>query len=222
LSLGTESPEIFPYKVGDREILLVDMPGFNDTNLSDTEILTLIADWMCESYQGGILLSGIIYLHQISDNGMDRESEKSLRLVRKICGEDNLGNVILATTMWEHVDEASATLRERELVEIYWKEMIARGSRIDRISTNVDEARRLVETFLTKKTFVAQLQHELSIGKTLIQTEAGVALKDEFENVSREFEKELASVKEELEKARTKRKWAMRKHPLILTRRRNS
>jgi hypothetical protein len=214
LSLGTETPEIFPYKVGDREILLLDTPGFDHTHLSDTEILALIADWMCVSYQRGFLLSGIIYLHRISENGMDRASEKSLRLVSKICGEDNFGNVILATTMWENIGEASATLQERDLAGIYWKDMIAKGSRIERISTNVDEARRLLETFLTKETFVAQLQHELSIEKkTLIQTEAGVALKDELENLSRKYRKELESAKEELEKAKIKSKWATRKHP---------
>jgi hypothetical protein len=213
LSLGTQNLETFPYKVGDQEILLVDTPGFDDSNLSDTDILTLIADWMEKTYEEGSLLSGIIYLHQISGNRMDGASKKSLRLFRKLCGESNLRNVILASTMWENVDEAKAAERERELAENYWKEMIENGSKIARISSNPNDARRLVETFLNKKTFVAQLQQELKSGKTLIQTEAGAALRDEIEKITKKYEKELQSTKEEMERAYIMRKWALRKHP---------
>jgi len=204
--LATQTIDTYPYKIGQHEILLVDTPGFDDTNHSDTEILTMIADWMERTYEDKHFLSGLIYLHKISDNRMDGASMKSLRLFRKLCGESNLQNVILGTTMWEAVDEATGAMRERELRDIYWKEMIEKKSSMRRISANSDDAKILVESFLPKVPFVAQLQQELKSGKLLSQTAAAGALRDEMEKMTKRYEKELQSTKEEMEKAHIKRK----------------
>lgn len=207
---GTQNLETFPYKVGDQEILLVDTPGFDDTNLSDTAILYMIADWMEQTYEDGALLSGIIYLHKITDNRMDGASMKSLRLFRSLCGEDNLSNVILGTTMWGLVDEATGVKREKDLEENYWKEMMDKKTSMRRISTNPDDAKILVESFLRNMPFVTQIQEELKKGTPLSQTGAGAALRDEMEKMSERYKQELETAKTKMEKAYIKRKWPPR------------
>lgn len=80
LSLGTKDVEEVPCKIGDKFVILVDTP---DTNRTDTEVLTLLFDWMKDSYKER-QLSGIIYissLHQRSPN--DRFQPKKSPHVQK-------------------------------------------------------------------------------------------------------------------------------------------
>lgn len=49
-----------------RNIYLIDTPGFSDDKLSDVQILEHISKELLENYQNGRLLSGIIYLYDIS------------------------------------------------------------------------------------------------------------------------------------------------------------
>jgi hypothetical protein len=45
-----------------------------------------------------------------------------------LCGEDAIRNVILATTMWNQVNEEIGKRREDELKGKYWKTMLENGS----------------------------------------------------------------------------------------------
>jgi len=204
--IGTDEVIAVPYDNGEQQMLLIYTPGFDDTNLSDTEILSRIADWMKYMYDGGKRLSGILYLHRISDQQMDGASMKNLRMFRGLCGENNLRNVILATTMWEKIDDAEGAAREEQLIGTFWKPMIDNGSIVRRVSTNPEDAKRLVKSFLNKETMVLKLQEELSSGKTLLQTDAGLALKDEIDKITKRYAKDLAGAKEEMKQAYRTRK----------------
>ena len=129
--------------------MLVDTPGFNDTVRSDTEILGLLVDWMKESY-GERQFSGLIYLHDISGARMTGSILKNLRMFRKLCGEDNLRNVVLATTKWAITPINDAILRERDLCcdQGFWGLMIKAGSMVRRFDNTEASARSLVEESL--------------------------------------------------------------------------
>ncbi|KFA80566.1 hypothetical protein S40288_09586 [Stachybotrys chartarum IBT 40288] len=87
-------------KIGDTIVRFVDTPGFSDTNLSDTEVLEMIAEYLAMAYENNVKLSGIIYLHPISDNRVTHHAIKNLEMFRNLTGEKNLGNVVLTTSMW--------------------------------------------------------------------------------------------------------------------------
>ncbi|KFZ02161.1 hypothetical protein V500_00399 [Pseudogymnoascus sp. VKM F-4518 (FW-2643)] len=160
LTSCTEDVHAVSCRIGNENVILVDTPGFSDTNISDTEILRRIAAWMQDSYDDGFLLSGIIYLHNINDVRMEGPSLKNLRMMRKLCGANSLKNVVLATTMWEN------------------KDMIDDGSTVARIMSETGgEARELVISLLKNKPLSTKLQEELRSGKTLVQTEAGTEIK---------------------------------------------
>lgn len=188
-------------------MLLVDTPGFSDTNLSDTEILTRIADWMKAAYYEGFLLSGIIYLHRIIDPRMEGPSLKNLRMMKKLCGANSLRNVVLATTMWERVSEEEGSRREAELRRVFWKDMVAGGSTIARITTqsNADDARALVKSLLRNKPTSTQLQDELHSGKSLVETAAGTEIREEMAKLERKMRKEHADEMTELRRAQLNR-----------------
>jgi len=85
-------------------VVFVDTPAFDDIHKSDTEILSMISDWLVTSYKGHVNLATIVYLHRISDNRMSGSVLKNLRMFTSLCGEQAMPNVILATTMWSKVD----------------------------------------------------------------------------------------------------------------------
>lgn len=53
--VGTDD---FQSKIGNQNVILVDTPGFDDTNVCHTEILTRKKDWMKDTCDKGLLLSG--------------------------------------------------------------------------------------------------------------------------------------------------------------------
>ncbi|KAL4246895.1 P-loop containing nucleoside triphosphate hydrolase [Abortiporus biennis] len=58
--------EVMPsniFTLDDVPVVLLDTPGFDDTVLSDFDVLTKIASYLAESLQQGVNLSGIMYLH---------------------------------------------------------------------------------------------------------------------------------------------------------------
>lgn len=76
----------------------IDTPGFDGTNLSDVQVLQNIAHWLSMSLKSGVKLSGIIYLHRITDPRMTGSIRRNLLMFKKLCGEDSFSSVTLATT----------------------------------------------------------------------------------------------------------------------------
>ncbi|KAG9312298.1 P-loop containing nucleoside triphosphate hydrolase protein [Chiua virens] len=111
-----------------RFVVLVDTPGFDDTYKSDLDILNMISDWLSSSYRKHKLLSGILYLHRITDNRVAGTSLKNLRVFQKLCGDDALKKVYFTTTMWDEVTEEIGMKRLEELKSVYWKPMIDHGA----------------------------------------------------------------------------------------------
>ncbi|PMD34996.1 hypothetical protein L207DRAFT_517106 [Hyaloscypha variabilis F] len=188
-------------KIGTHKITLVDTPGFDDTSRSDTDVLILIANWLRDSYKDRTLLSGIIYLHRISDPRMSGSSIKNLRMFRKLCGAESMHNVSLVTTMWDKVTRVEGEMRERDLMDGengFWKAMIGGGCLVRRHDGSVDSAKGLVAELAGMERTVLRLQEEIAEGKRLIETEAGVSLNEELSRVRRQHEEELQCVKEEM------------------------
>jgi hypothetical protein len=65
---------------------LFDIPDFDDTYLSDTQVLKKVAWWLGAAYSVKIKLAGIIYLHRIIDDRMGNDAFRNLFLFQKICG----------------------------------------------------------------------------------------------------------------------------------------
>ncbi|KAL6302092.1 P-loop containing nucleoside triphosphate hydrolase protein [Sparassis latifolia] len=161
------------------DVVFVDTPGFDDTYKSDLEILQMIADWLKKTYEKNIKLSGIVYLHRISDNRMAGTPLKNLRMFEELCGKSALQNIILATTMWDEVDETTGLARENELKKRYWKGMMNAGSRVVRFKNSRESAWCILDDFLenANERYAMLLQRELvDMGKQLPETRAGQQL----------------------------------------------
>ncbi|KAG6907316.1 hypothetical protein DXG01_009435 [Tephrocybe rancida] len=163
-----------------RRVVVIDTPGFDDTDIDDREVLRRIAVWLARSYDAKMKLAGVIYLHEITQPRMLGTSRKNLDMFVRLCGPDAIKNVILATTKWDELpSNEMGEMRESQLKGEHWKHMVELGSRIHRFDCSQRSARRIVNYILAKDPLDAvQIQTELvQIGDILAETEAGRTLR---------------------------------------------
>jgi len=168
----------------------------------------MIAEWMKETYDEGFLLSGIIYLHRITDNRMKGPSLKNLRMMKQLCGADSLQNVVLATTMWENLTIEEGSRREADLRQNFWNDLISGGATIARITTQSGvEAQKLVRSLLCNIPKPTRIQEELHRGLNLNQTAAGIELRDEMIKLEQKLKAEHEMDMRELRAAQESREY---------------
>jgi hypothetical protein len=198
---GTSEIEEVEFKIGFCNVTLLDTPGFDDTSRTDTEILKMIASWMVDAYEKKVQLTGVIYLHRISDPRMSGSSIKNLRLLQSLCGTKNLSHVILATTMWDKVTEKEGNDRETELLSEgkFWGDLKAKNAMVRRYNNTQGEAIALVNELLQLSPVVLKIQDEVAIQKkALIDTDAGQSINAALNELSQKHKEELAAVREEM------------------------
>ncbi|KAI0536361.1 P-loop containing nucleoside triphosphate hydrolase protein [Xylaria digitata] len=195
LTSCTRDIEVIETKIDGRVVRFVDTPGFSDTNLSDSEVLQLIADYLAAAYRNDMKLSGIIYLHPISDTRVTHHATKNLQMFQKLTGENNLKNVILATSMWDKVSMEEGLAREQELKNKFWKVLLAWEAKAVRYEGTPKSARSIAQTLMANKPFFVQLQKEMGKdNKALRDTAAGQQVMMELVKMKEEHKRELADM----------------------------
>ena len=208
-SLGTTKVEPYLCKTlilpDERRVWLVDTPGFDDSTRSDTDVLRDIAAFLSETYRERILLTGIIYLHRISDNRLGGSGLRQMQMFRKLCGEQSMGNIALATTMWSTVNIDDGQRREDELImqDGFWKRVLEQGASIFRQDRGKESAEEIVGFLVERKhRVVFDIQTEMvDNNKRLDETAAGQEVQAELAKQRERYEKELRSVKAEMQEA---------------------
>ncbi|KAF4614550.1 hypothetical protein D9613_003466 [Agrocybe pediades] len=160
-------------------VILVDTPGFDDTSKTDYEILEIISKFLAKTYKTHIHLSGLLYLHRITDNRIADALRRSLHVFSQICGQQALQNVILVTTMWDEVKLDVGKQREEEIDERFWGTMKSSGANYMRFQNTLTSAWDIVRAIAQpdRKPIVLALQQELiSRRKRLTETSAAHAL----------------------------------------------
>jgi GTP-binding protein EngB required for normal cell division len=201
MMVGTSEIQEVPCRIGARDVTLVDTPGFGDTERSEAEILQMTTSWMMARYEENTYLTGVIYLHRISDPRMTESSFRNLRMLRNLCGTKNLSHVILATTMWDKVSEAEGARREAELIAEakWWGDMRKQGAIVRRYDNTKKGATAVVNSLRRTSPFLLEFQRELGIEKKdLIDTAAGKTVLERLEDLQRQHQEDLRQVKEEI------------------------
>ena len=193
----------YSFHYGGVKITLFDTPGFSDTTKSDSEILTDICAWMSSSYRKGRLLSGIIYLHRITDVRMDGSSLKNLKMFQRMCGPDALQNVLLTTTQWSNVNPELGVEREGNLRhEDFWAELISRGASLERFMGTRASGLDLISKLINKEPRPLRIQDQMvEKGMTLVDTDAGKFMNDELISLQKKYEKDLEKLERERQNA---------------------
>lgn len=188
---------------------LVDTPGFDDSKKTDTDILREVASWLSMAYENRIKLSGIIYLHRISDVRVGGSGVKNLRMFRELCGEAGMGGVALVTTFWQGEDKATGDRRENQLKtsSTFWSQIIAKGGKVFRHDQGVESGERIINYLVNRKQkMVLEIQREMvDDGKTLEHTGAGNVVQEELNKLRAEHARELARIRDEWKEALAKK-----------------
>lgn len=203
-SLDTEKCHGYTFERNGVSITLVDTPGFNDTYKSDTEVLLELAKWLEFSYRKHVQLTGIIYCHRILDVRMDGGAMRNLKMFRKLCGNDPMKNVVMASTFWGVVDQDKAERNESELKSDpeFWGDMINYGTRTARFLDTPESGFEILGMFANMPRVALKLQQELvDENKPLLATAAGHAVNEELAELSAKHTAALLNIQQETAQA---------------------
>ncbi|KAF8830856.1 hypothetical protein HHX47_DHR2000960 [Lentinula edodes] len=186
-------------------VTLIDVPGFDDTNKSDADILKMIADFLASEYKAGRRLSGIMYLHRISDVRMGGASKRNFAMFEKLCGQDAFSNVAIVTTRWDQEEEAVAKARLEELKtkpQLY-KPVLDGGGAIFRHERTRDSANAILSHLVAKTATSLLIQREMvEESKGISETAAGKELQQEILRQVEKHQQEMDELLEELKNNR--------------------
>lgn len=188
-----------------QRVFLVDTPGFDDSERSETQVLKDVAFFLSQIYKRKILLTGIIYLHRITDRRMSGSSVRNLDMFKALCGEDAYKHIVLATTMWENLTGPGLSYdvgveREQELLrrQDWWGLMYKRGSQVVRHTGDKQSAMDIVEYLvaLAKPVRLAIQTQLVDEGMMLEDTDAGQKYEKELNHLKKLHQEQLIQIKE--------------------------
>ena len=191
-----------------RVITLVDTPGFDDTHLSDVDVLQVVSSWLSGSYKSQRLLSGIIYLYPITSIRMRGSALKSLDVFVKLVGPDSFRKITLVTSMWDLLaDPAVGEVRENDLREQFWANLIAHGSTTARSLGDRQSALAIVKhiafggsTSLISDTPIAIQKELVDEHRPLEETSAGEVLMRRMDTLERSYQDQLSALMHDMER----------------------
>ena len=191
-------------KIGESVVRFIDTPGFDDTDTKDSDILKTIWEYISS---GDLRLSGLLYLHHITDDRVGGTARKNLGMFKKLVGDHGMKNVILVTTMWgklQRSDDGEARVKELTKTGKFWGSMISSGATHERYDGTKEDALRIVQMILPKEPIKLQIQQEHENGTRLADTAAGKEVADRLDELKAHHAQELAELKEEISLAASK------------------
>jgi hypothetical protein len=185
---------------------LIDTPGFDDSNQTDTDVLRDIAGFLGTAYELNKRLSGLIYCHSIIDPRMQGSAQRNFHMFRDLCGEGCYRQIALTTTHREFVPPTIGAAREKELIdtEEFWGCMRKKGSHILRHPSQTDRssAITILDVLIQEdKKITLDIQREMKEGLGLEQTSAGKRLNADIIEMRKRHQKELKALEQDMRRA---------------------
>ncbi|PCH42103.1 nucleoside triphosphate hydrolase protein [Wolfiporia cocos MD-104 SS10] len=193
-----------PFELDQWTITLVDTPGFDDTSKSDTEILTMISDYLAIIAKKKETLSGVLYMHRITDNRVGGIALRNFRMFMQLCGEKALPNAAIVLNMWNEVSESVRIARRDELLgnEKFFKPAVAAGATSFEHDNTLESAQRILRCIAAKHPEMLLIQQEIvKQHKSVCETSAGMALLGELAEQEKKHRERLKEVQKEIEEA---------------------
>jgi len=160
------------------------------------------------SYENDINLTGILYLHRITDVRMSGATFQNLRMFGKLCGDNPASKVIFVTTMWDKTstrqseqkgeEQQRREQREKEIKETYWRPMLKLGARTDRfLQHKENSAQDIVKRLLASQATRTLLQEEtVDQHRAVLETSAAKALYSQMQRLLSQHKAALENLRE--------------------------
>lgn len=202
VGLGTKEIHLATTEIDGYVVRFIDTPGFDDDEVSDTDILTEISTYLSGTNTENLRLSGILYLHRITDKRVSGTALRNLSMFEKLVGKHNMGNVILLTTMWGNLppsEDGETRVTDLTGKGKFWGGMIAAGAKHERYHRTKADAYRIVRLMLKNRPVTLQIQEELARGTKLVDTAAGKEVSERLEEMQAKHAREIEDLKEQLQ-----------------------
>ncbi|KAK6348272.1 hypothetical protein TWF718_006079 [Orbilia javanica] len=207
LNSTTKKVEWYSAVAGSKGFYILDTPGFDDSYMSDFEILEGLTKELATIYSNSRPLTGIIYVHDVSKEKMGGTSHKSLRTFQKLVGERSMENVVLVTTHWRTFFNGDQVKREDELRKTFWASMIGRGSKILRHDGSRKSAIRITEQILSRKPVVVKIVDEMVNQKmAFYQTDAGGVVQEGLRELEGKLDSNVVALNDEITQLKKEKK----------------
>ncbi len=188
----TSEVKAYDFEHQGKLLTLVDTPGFDDSTISDRDILLKLLEWVKARLSDSHKLNGILYLHRIDAPRMQGSSLRNFSVFKQLCGDGFYKNVMLGTTCWDLLDSAATgELRETELKGEggFWHGLVQKGSRVARIPRDAASARQLVLDVAARAPAAMKCQVELSQRDGRVENVSAVkAIDPELERLRKDNE----------------------------------
>lgn len=190
---------------------LVDTPGFDDTGRPTVEILKEIIATLTKLYERGGRVSGLIYLHRITDPRMSGSALKTLQIFTLLVGGLAMPMVRLVTTRWNEVDLMGPDLEKAQRLEDqlrgsdkFWAPLIHNGAIAMRHHGDTRSAKAVVASLLERKDpppKLAIVREIMDENRSLLDTAAGRYIDQDNDELRKHYEKEIAKLQQERKQA---------------------
>ena len=169
---------------------------------------------MANSYDKDTKLTGILYLHRITDVHITGTTFRNLRMFGRLCGDNPASKVIFVTTMWDkpstrqgeqghREDEQNERRqrqreqREQELKDNHWRPMLELGSRTDRfLQTEENCAQDIIKRLLDSTAPKAKPTLTVDRNRAIVEMEAEKALYSQMQVLFSQYKAGLAELQE--------------------------
>ena len=123
-------------------------------------------------------------------------------MLREICGDSALWNVIFVTSMWDEVSSEVGESREKELSTRFFKSAIDKGARLVRQYNTAQSAHDIIRWIVKNSPVVLRIQRELvDEHKDIGNTSAGKAVNEKLGEQIKKHQAEVYEVREEMRQA---------------------
>ncbi|KAF8998830.1 P-loop containing nucleoside triphosphate hydrolase protein [Cyathus striatus] len=170
-----------------RRLVVVDTPGFDDTQDDGTDILERLSVWLEASDKK---ISGFVYLHDISKTARRTGPARRIRsFFRRLCGDESHSSVVLGTTKWSGTIYSEVKLLLQRLKYHFWRDLSEDGSEVFNFDNTRESAWDIVRFLLNRhwKTTPEVIFSLESTFSTIIRMAANLQIPDEtISHVSRD------------------------------------
>lgn len=168
--------------------MFVDIPGFSDTERNESETVHYISKLLLKVPD----ITGILYLHRISDDRMLGSSVRHLRVFHAFCGSSCMRNVLILTTHWDRTPREVGEARENELREHYWNELISNGARVMQFDTRTPEcAQDITKSLMCNQPLKLAIQKQMEQHRTFEKTDVGRIVNEELQRLLKHDQPEI-------------------------------
>ncbi|KAH9939950.1 hypothetical protein B0H21DRAFT_755253, partial [Amylocystis lapponica] len=205
-------PPSTKFQLDGRNVTLLEIPSLDGARLgggSDAEVVSNLAEYLSSKYKKGQnSISGVVYLHPMTENRLVGSDKRNYDLFQHLCGDEAFPNTMILTNKWHMVNKEVGIKLERELSSraMFFKPALDGGSQLLRLDdapaatrSDASDARKIVRKFFDRPPIPLLIQRELADKRLrLSRTIAGIKLLDHLASMEQRLLKDLQDVRQDM------------------------